>query len=356
MTPVSIYLFNLGNVERLISIKWLQLALCKKYIFEFVLSLQKLLTIHQMKIKYLWIYLFVFSLSFFASDGNASTNNLVTANKTWWFYKITKNNHAKGYLLGVIHTPLGDLVYPDVVVNSLEKSSKLYLELNIFDEKTKAELQEEFLKMSINHSIDTLLTSKTKSDLDSVITAQNYSREDKKSIYALNPFLAMIDVMGPCALVSFDGDPIEKKLHDQAKKLGHQVAALESVEDNYSWVNKLSKEEWNEYVEAHVRFVKDKDCNRKFNSYILQMRKNMLQGDADQMYENMLKFFTNDLPIAWFFEKYDLTPRNKKMALKIMQSVESEKMPFFAIGAGHLAGQKGVIYELQKLGYSVTQE
>ena len=53
------------------------------------------------------------------------------------------------------------------------------------------------------------------------------------------------------------------------------------------------------------------------------------------------------------YESMLITTRNSNW-IPIMKKMMQEKVTFFAVGAGHLGGEKGVVNLLRKAGYKVT--
>ena len=80
----------------------------------------------------------------------------------------------------------------------------------------------------------------------------------------------------------------------------------------------------------------------------------MVQAYKDQDISKLHKMIQSEEGGIADFEDHLLNNRNYNW-IPIMQKMMAEKPTFFAVGAGHLGGEKGVIALLRKEGYNVTR-
>lgn len=82
------------------------------------------------------------------------------------------------------------------------------------------------------------------------------------------------------------------------------------------------------------------------------MKAHWRKGDVDALYKEMLAEMETEFPAA-----YDelLLDRNNKWLPEIHKMLENPSVEFVLVGVGHLAGQGGLLTQLQKQGYKITQ-
>lgn len=77
-------------------------------------------------------------------------------------------------------------------------------------------------------------------------------------------------------------------------------------------------------------------------------------GDTKTVEALMTRSVSEDKRLSSFYEKF-IYERNRQMALKIRNFLESKETYFVIVGAGHLVGSEGIIELLKKDGYGVEQ-
>ena len=82
----------------------------------------------------------------------------------------------------------------------------------------------------------------------------------------------------------------------------------------------------------------------------------MVKGDAESIFDEYMRFYSQDIPVKWFHEQYFLVARNIPLSEKMVKILQSGQTPFFLMGAAHLGGASGLIALLQKKGYQVIQQ
>lgn len=83
-----------------------------------------------------------------------------------------------------------------------------------------------------------------------------------------------------------------------------------------------------------------------------QMKADWLAGDMQSMYDHSMKDFKQDYP-----EIYNnlLVTRNNNWMPKIVDYMKTPEAEFVLVGALHMAGEAGLIAQLEKAGYTVTK-
>lgn len=149
-------------------------------------------------------------------------------------------------------------------------------------------------------------------------------------------------------------------LWERAEKAGKKTAGMQVVKDQVSGFNKLTEDEQTEFLKSSLDFV-EKD-RREGNGMMTEAAAIYLSGDVAKI---------NALAYRWLEE---LTGgKGNAVGKKLFQSIMTERdvimadyidatlkkdpegIHFFAAGAGHYAGEKGVPFLLGKKGYKITR-
>ena len=128
-----------------------------------------------------------------------------------------------------------------------------------------------------------------------------------------------------------------------AQKDNKEVLGLETVEEQFGALDKMGMKK-----QADLMLVKMIENWNDGKQELKQLITDYKNQDVEAMYEDMAKSKTMDAQ----FEEDLLVTRNKNWISKI-QKITKEKPTFFAVGAGHLRGKKGVISLLRNEGFTV---
>ncbi len=201
--------------------------------------------------------------------------------------------------------------------------------------------------------------------LQDLLGEKNYQRVDEYMKKNLGMGVAMFNRMRPMVIVQaisaqkvaqalgkdskIEGmntisDNIDYYFQEYGKSLGKEIAGLETVE--FQAKTLLHSIPLNRQAEMLMEAIEDKDAQsaetyKKLNQYYKEQNLNelgKLSFDKKMMkkdeYDNLLKKRNN----AW---------------LPQIEKIIREKSAFFAVGALHLVGTDGIIYQLRQKGYIV---
>ncbi len=201
--------------------------------------------------------------------------------------------------------------------------------------------------------------------LQDLLGEKNYQRVDEYMKKNLGMGVAMFNRMRPMVIVQaisaqkvaqalgkdskIEGmntisDNIDYYFQEYGKSLGKEIAGLETVE--FQAKTLLHSIPLNRQAEMLMEAIEDKDAQsaetyKKLNQYYKEQNLNelgKLSFDEKMMkkdeYDNLLKKRNN----AW---------------LPQIEKIIREKSAFFAVGALHLVGTDGIIYQLRQKGYIV---
>jgi uncharacterized protein YbaP (TraB family) len=136
--------------------------------------------------------------------------------------------------------------------------------------------------------------------------------------------------------------PYELALVNMAAKNLKSVKGLETIQQQLDLIGNVS---YKKQAEMLVESIKNFNETKKMYQDLLSLYK---QQDIEGAYQ-LVKTASTGLED---FEEVLLSERNKKW-VPVMVDFSKEKSTFYAIGAGHLGGENGLIKLLQQKGYTV---
>ena len=132
---------------------------------------------------------------------------------------------------------------------------------------------------------------------------------------------------------------LDAYLWEQAQRLNMECSGLETPQDQVNVLNALD-------IDSQLKMLKDAVANiSKFKKSTLKVIKGYRDQDIQYLYKKSkesLGFFRNLL----------LFDRNERIANRIYDNRPTAT--FYAVGAAHLAGQKGILNFLKQKGYQLS--
>lgn len=253
-------------------------------------------------------------------------------------WKISGNGLSKpSFVYGTIHMICADdFIMNEKLRQNFSATDKLYLEVDMDDPGMNMKM----LQLS-------MLQGKKLTDF--------FSEEDYKK---LNTFftdsigmpLAMFNTMKPFVLFSIlalktlpcsKQESYEMSFMKMAKEQNKEVIGLETVEDQMKIFDDMP-----DSVQAQMvlRYANEFDKQKKDFANMVEMYK---KQELDALYQQIMSS-----PDIAGSEETLLFNRNKNWIPIIEGAMKSESL-FIAVGAGHLAGEQGVLNLLKEKGYRV---
>lgn len=267
-------------------------------------------------------------------SGNLSAQTKNDNNSLLW--EISGNGLiAPSYLFGTFHMMCEkDFEIKGKTKHALEKSKSLFLELNYTDPSEIMAMQK---MMQADKKLSEQLSKKQVEKLNQVLKSYQLTLDqvDHYSIQALYSLIGQKAI--PCPLTSVKLLDLEiMQLALAAKK---KVQGLETVADQLGFLGKAydldGTIEQLSYGDDYA-FAYEK-------SIALYKKENL--SEIDRLLKDP-KFMNAEQ------ERWMLTERNKNWADKIPVQITKEST-FFAVGAGHLTGENGVLQLLKGKGYII---
>ncbi|CAM3599416.1 TraB/GumN family protein [Flavobacterium gelidilacus] len=254
-------------------------------------------------------------------------------------WKISGNGLEKpSYLFGTMHA-VCEINFDDAIKKALDETSQMYLEIDMDDPTLQATMMKGMI-MKDGVTMSSLMTEEEVKIVDAFLK-ENISISIKM-VDKFKPF--MISAMFIPKLLECPMQTIETELVKISKEQKEEVYGLESILDQLTVFDKIP---YKTQVEELVKTAKDNMVNDK-----AEMKK-MLAIYNDKDIEGMLDLMDeSENKISSNFNDVLLNDRNDNW-IPIIEKVSKEKPTFYGVGAGHLAGENGVIKLLRKKGYKV---
>jgi uncharacterized protein len=255
-------------------------------------------------------------------------------------YEISGNGLSQpSYLYGTIHIICkDDFVMNEATKQKFSETQQVYLELDMDDPKMMPEMMKSMF-MTDGSTIKTLL-----SEPDYQKVNQFFKDTLKMNIATMGkmkPFV--LSSMTITKLLSCPSQSYEETFMKMAKEGKKEILGLETVQDQFGAMDKMGMKK-----QADIMLVQLVDNWADGKQEFKQMVADYKNQDVEALLADMEKSKTSSAD----FQEDLLATRNQNWIPKIQQIVK-EKPTFFAVGAGHLGGKKGVITLLRQAGFSV---
>jgi len=275
--------------------------------------------------------LLIFTIGVFSTAFSQTESSLL--------WKINGNGLEKpSYVYGTIHVICPqDYIMADKVKKAFSESDQVYLELDFDD----PEMMQKIMGLSM------LGNGKTAKDY---LSEEEYKLLDEKFNSAIGIPMAQLQVMKPLMLLSMSYMAIikcqpmsfETVFSNMAKTENKELKGLETIEYQMSIFDKIPYTL--QYKMIADLLKKEIKAQEEFNALIALYKKEDIDGLLNSMHDS-----------EWNLEDFEeslIYNRNKEWVEKF-DKIANEKSTFIAVGAGHLAGEKGFLNLLKEKGYTV---
>ena len=281
-----------------------------------------------------------------ADDSQESERKLV-------FWKVTHPKlQATSYLFGTIHVPdKRVLALPAPVEEALEGCDALYCELAL--EPSLQLAATKHMMLGKGETLEGLLGKDLMERAAKILSARGLPLQP---FQALKPwaFISQLQQLDFLMELQMGKLPLDAMLYERAKKAGKTVGGLEKVEDQLSVFNSISAEGQKKMVESGLdeleQAAKEK---RKVAEPIIEA---YLKGDIESILAKSEADAEKDEESQVFLKRL-LYDRNVNMAKEMEALVTKSpgKSHFFAVGAAHYPGAKGIVALLEAKGFKVER-
>lgn len=251
-----------------------------------------------------------------------------------------KGLQSSSWLYGTIHAICPqDLHFSSATVDALKQSKSLFLEVNFDDKQEVGRLQAAML-MPEPYSFKTLFA------------ADDYTKLSTWFHDTLQIELAQLDRLKPLVIYSIMLQKFfatscaapastEAEFIKLAKEHQLPVKGLETMLDQVALFDSIPD---TEEAAMLLKTLTDKEKSTQVYNQLMAAYK---QGDIQKLYNQIIE--TEDMAQ---YKELLLDKRNRNW-ISTITSEAGKASTFFAVGAGHLGGNMGVIELLRKQGYTV---
>jgi uncharacterized protein len=297
----------------------------------------------------LGIFLLVSNNGCTPKNAALASQDLIKTNSLLW--EISGNGlKESSYLYGTIHLiPQADFFLTPATKKAFEKSKRITFEINMKDMTNPAKLFSMFTKVMMKGG-------KSLKDFVSKEDYQLVQEEFKKTGMPLK----MFEKMKPFFLTMLiqDGNSNTGEEEDAAPT----KAATTSYEMEFYKMGKKSKKDFGglETIDFQMGIFDSIPYDKQAQMLIKAIKS---KGEGAEEYKKMVELYKNqnisemnkmsggEADVEGF-EDMILNKRNRTW-IPLMGKMMTEKQTFFAVGAGHLGGEKGVVSLLIKEGYKL---
>ena len=287
-----------------------------------------------MKSNFLFVLLFVQSFSFAQEK---LENSLL-----WKVYG--KNAKDTTFLYGTIHIiAKKDFILTSRTERALKKSEALVMEVNMnFSKEERQDMAKQAMYPS-GKTIKDYLSAEDYKYFESYLTDTLKLGSLKLKIYSMMKPI-FVESMIMTEQIS-DKQSYEETFQKLAKK--KPQFGLETISQQMSILNSESVEL---QVEQMIQHIKEGKLNgvKEMNKLVDLYKNQDLQG----LYDYIVQSMTDETDNPEEVKDRMLDNRNQKW-IGTLSEMMKDKTLFIAVGAGHLAGEEGVINLLRKEGYKV---
>ncbi len=261
-------------------------------------------------------------------------------------WKVTKNGKTN-YLGGSVHAlRKSDYPLPLAYDMALKNADNIIFETDIDAFKNPEIAQKMMLEGRIpgGKTLKDYISEDTYQLVDKVCKANAIPTEQ---VMMMKPMLgSMLISMNMLMKLGYDiASGVDIFLGQEAKKLGKTIGHLETPEQQLGFMLFFETDHIDELVQKQY-----KDLGQ-LEDYMTQIVTAFKSGGSEQM-NTLFNFWENDYP-----KLYDilLTQRNRNWMEKIPTIYSEDNTSFIVVGAAHLYGEEGLIYQLEKQGYQLEQ-
>jgi uncharacterized protein YbaP (TraB family) len=192
------------------------------------------------------------------------------------------------------------------------------------------------MQLPKNVSWEMLFSKKWREKISKLVKKQ--TQLDLTFFYQLKP-IALTNLLSENCLSGSRLMALDQALWEFARENGCQLRGIETFEEQIAILKKMSLDE-------QVKTLKEISRNfSKFRRHLIYLTKLYEKGDIQQLYKASKKSLKG---AKWMM----LYERNDIMATRILDIIKNDTA-CIAIGAGHLAGQQGVLRLLKLRGVKV---
>lgn len=245
-----------------------------------------------------------------------------------------KNNSTKSYVFGTMHVK-DDAAYKHIgrALNYVIRCKRFYTEINLDKAKTEVDISNYLLPN--NGTLKDHFTEKNYLKAASILLKS--FGVDLSQLIQFKPIIT-VNKISESILSDDNTFPLDQFLWQKAKELNIELYGLETIEEQLNTLESLD-------LNIQIKMFKDLYKNvSRFKKQTYKLKEHYTSQNINQLFKLSKKGLGK-------LRKPLLYDRNEIMANRIGKIGQPS---FFAIGAAHLAGKKGVLNLLKQQGLKVS--
>jgi uncharacterized protein YbaP (TraB family) len=280
----------------------------------------------------------------------AAAQNAAPAKPLLWRIAGTKPS----YVFGTIHLggPRETALAP-AVSKAIEECDALFCEIPMdAGSQLKAAASMMSGGSSLKQTLPKDLYERADAELKRINPSLSLAPFDRMPVWGLGVMLPLIEEQMKNPM----GKPLDVQLYARAEAAGKTVGGIETVDEQMGVLSGFTSDEQLALLRSTLDELEK--ARRENRSVIGDMRESYLAGDPAALDSKMKETMKSLNPaIASRVISALITSRNHRMAERIAAKLKDGggKSFFFAIGAGHLHGEEGVVRLLQKAGVRIDR-
>lgn len=291
------------------------------------------------KLYYAIMFLFILGLS---NHTNVQAQKVDANDKSALLYEITGNGlETPSYIFGTIHIICTeDMISMNKLTDYVDKTEQVFLEVDLDDPS----------EMALAGKMAIMADDKT---LSEIMSAEQYAKVDElvkssvgvplEALKTYKPmFVSVMAITSPKLLGCDQARSYDFSLLQYAVSKKKSVEGLETMKAQTAAIDSIPLKK---QVEDLYKIALNPEKSLTEFKKMLDIYK---MQNSDKIYEFIQTQIENDA----LFQTNILNNRNIAWLPKIEKAVK-EKSTFFAVGAGHLGGEKGVLNLLKAKGYKL---
>jgi uncharacterized protein YbaP (TraB family) len=252
-------------------------------------------------------------------------------------WRLERANMPHAYLFGTIHVlPQNEFKMPQKVVDALKDSKKLVMELDFSNPRMQEEMMEGSL-MSDGSTLDAYFSPHEFDQLGAVLKAT--SGIPIEMVKSYKPFVLSTMLIGRF----IDGPPasFELSLLQMAAKEGLTVGGLETIAEQLAIFDRIP---YQKQADDLRDLLNNEEQRRSLYASMVAMYRK-------ESPDELLSVLMREIPDAE--EQNALVFDRNALWIDRIHQLTAEDPVFIAVGAGHLAGPRGLISLLGRSGFEV---
>jgi len=249
-------------------------------------------------------------------------------------WEVKGNGIKKSYLYGTIHVICSeDFSITEITRQKLESSKQIAFEIDFDNPREFNLLIQDNSKLPVGITLDSLLTT------EEYATVENFFKEcpeiDEEKIRETKPeILIQQKLLCDCNVKSYEVEFLQLAIEKNKEIFG-----LETIKEAETVANKAQKIPYETQAQNLLETIENFEIVRQeLNSLIEDYKNRSLAGIYASTRSEGDEFIIDQRNENWIPD---------------IELIASKKSTFFAFGAAHLGGEKGVINLLRQKGYTV---